>query len=380
MRHLNLLFALALLITLASCTALTNDAELPTEEKRAQQYINESEVAVAEAEQEISDFEKEWISTRSTVVVPAGSVDALAAAIAEAGHGGTVVLASGEHTENATLVISTQVKIEGEDGATLLFPNAAPPAPIPVEIIPAIHIKDATRAWLKGFSMSTGTETAGRYAVLIQDAPRTRVEDLTIAGFQQGIFLDGGNRCQLLRNTLVGVAPEYPEALIHWGITNSTGQRTVIFNNELANFNVGIFFSDRSGLAFSNTVAGGDIGFLWCTVPQSQVYSSGEVVFAASSATGWRGYSNTAIGAVFNYLIVDGAQSSMAIQNQSVDAVLYDYEIAGESGRFGFTTPSSANSLVISVGPYIDAGIKDCTGDNTIIGGSLVDTTEDPCF
>ena len=28
----------------------------------------------------------------------------------------------------------------------------------------------------------------------------------------------------------------------------------------------------------------------------------------------------------------------------------------------------------------IDAGIKDCTGDNTIIGGSLVDTTVDPCF
>jgi len=70
----------------------------------------------------------------------------------------------------------------------------------------------------------------------------------------------------------------------------------------------------------------------------------------------------------------------MAIQNQSIDAGLYDYEIAGESERFGFTTPSSGNSLVISVGPYIDAGIKDCTGDNTIIGGSLVDTTVDPCF
>jgi hypothetical protein len=373
------LLTLCLLITLVSCTEFSGEPEINPEEQRAQKYIDESEAAVAEATQEIKDFELEWISTRSTVVVPAGSVDALAAAIAEAGVGGTVVLASGEHTENATIVIDQKVKIEGESGATLLFPNAATPAPVPIEIIPAIHIKDATRVWLKGFSISPGT-AAGRYAVFIQDGPRSRVEDLTIAGFQHGIFIDGGDRCQIIGNTLVGVYAEYPVGLIQWGITNSTGQRTVIFNNEIANFNVGIFFSDRSGLAFSNIVAGGDVGIIWCNVPLWQVYPNGEGVSAASPATGWRGYSNTAIGAIFNFLIVDGAQSAIAIQNHSIDAGLYDYEIAGESQRFGFTTPSSNNSLVISVGPYTDARIKDCTGDNTIIGGSLIDTSADPCF
>jgi hypothetical protein len=70
----------------------------------------------------------------------------------------------------------------------------------------------------------------------------------------------------------------------------------------------------------------------------------------------------------------------VSIQNESIDAGLYDYEIAGESQRFGFTTPTSSNSLIISIGSYIDANIKDCTGDNFIVGGSLIDTDADPCF
>lgn len=374
------LLFLCLLLALTSCSELSGGLETSEAEQSAKKYIDESEAAVADAEQELKQFEQEWIGTRSSVVVPAGSVDALAAAIAEAGVGGTVVLASGEHTENTMLVIDQRVKIEGEPGAILLFPNAPSPAPIPVEIVPAIHIKDVARVWLKGFSMSTGTDVAGRHAVLVQDAPRSRVEGLTIAGFQHGILIDGGNRCQIIRNTLVGVAEEYPEAIIHWGIANSTGQRTVIANNEIASFVVGLFFSDRNGLAYSNTVAGGDIGALWCTVPAWQVYPDGEAVSAASPAIFWRGYGNRAIGAIFNYLIIDGAQHSTVIQNQSIDAGLYDYEIAGESERFGFATPASGNSLVISVGPYIDASIKDCTGDNVVIGGSLIDTSEDPCF
>lgn len=381
MRHLSLLLTFAFLVVLTSCNELANEPTTTTDtEQQVQKHLAESEAAVATAEKEIQDFENEWIGMRSTVTVPAGSVDALAAAIAEAGNGGTVVLASGDHTENGTLLIESRVIITGEPGATLLFPNAELPAPIPAEVIPSIHIRNTSRAWLKGFSISTGTNEGGRVGVLIQDAPRTRLEGLTIAGFQYGVLIDGGDRCQIISNTVSGVAADYPEAQASWGITNSTGRRTIIMRNEITGFNVGVFFSDQRGLAFSNTTTGGVIGYIWCTVPAWQVYPEGDAIVAAEPANGWRAYNNTAIGAAFNYLIVDGAKSSVSIQNESIAAGLYDFEIAGESQRFGFTTPPSSNSLVISVGGYIDATIKDCTGDNTIIGGTLIDTSADPCF
>ena len=55
----------------------------------------------------------------NTVTVPAGSVDALADAIAEAGEGGTVVLEAGTHTESAQLIIDSKVRIKGEEGSEL---------------------------------------------------------------------------------------------------------------------------------------------------------------------------------------------------------------------------------------------------------------------
>ncbi len=372
-----------LLGLMVSCVDDTVEPSLSQEDLQAQEHIRTSEEEMEEARQEMKKFAQGWEQLKNTVVVPAGSVDALAAAIEQAGVGGTVMLASGTHIESQALTINKRVKIEGEDGASLFFPNVNAPMEIPKEIVPAIHVKDAERVWLSNFTLSTGTAEASRYGILIQNSNRTRVEGLNIIGFQDGIFIDGGDRCQIISNRIVGVFDQFPQ-LVHWGITNSSGRRTVIFNNDITNFAVGIFFSDTRGLAFSNTVEvstpGGTIGIIWCTVPAWQVYPEGDFVSAAEPARAWRAYNNTCIGALFNYLIIDGSSSAISIQNESIDAGLYDFEIAGESQRFGFTTPTSANSLIISVGAYIDASIKDCTGDNTIIGGSLIDTASDPCF
>ena len=373
----------SLLLFMVGCAVDTIEPSLNQEELKAQKHIKASQEEMAAAEQEVKAFEQEWDQLKNTVTVPAGSVDALAAAIEQAGAGGTVILASGSHTENQPVIINKRVKIEGEDGASLLFPNVNEPMGIPKEIVPAIHVKDAERVWLNNFTLSTGSAEASRYGIVIQNSDRTRIESLNIVGFQDGIFIDGGDRCQIIRNNIVGVFDQFPE-LVHWGITNSSGRRTVMFQNDISNFAVGIFFSDARGLAFSNTVEvstpGGTIGIIWCTVPAWQAYPEGEFVSAAEPARGWRAYNNTCIGALFNYLIIDGSNSAISIQNESIAAGLYDIEIAGESQRFGFVTPTSTNSLIISVGDNIDARIKDCTGDNTIIGGSLVDTEVDPCF
>lgn len=372
---------LCLLLSIAACDTESISPAANADDILAQEQIQASEMAVENAKKEIQSFAEEWIEFRDPVVVPAGSVDALAGAIAEAGAGGTVVLASGVHTENAAVLVEQRVKIEGETGAILHFPNSPEPVVLPsTELLPAIHVRNASRAWLKGFTIATGTEKGGRLGVIIEDAPRTRLEGLQVVGFQYGIFLDGGNRCQIIHNTVVGSFAEYPEAGNSWGIINSTGQRTVMFGNEVSNYNTCIFFSDRNGLAFSNTTVGGGVGVLWCTVPAWQFYPDGRMVQAAEPARGWRCYNHTAIGAFWNYLIIDGAKNSVSIQNESIEAGLYDIEIASASERFGFPTPTSTNSLVISVGDHVDYRIKDCTGDNTIVGGQMVDTTTDPCF
>jgi len=376
MKHV---FLFAILFTLVSCMDETLTTPSDEQALQAQKHIEATEADVAAAEQKIEQFEAAWIDFRNPVIVPAGSVDALAGAIEEAGTGGTVVLASGDHTENQTLVINTRVRIVGEADVNLIFPNVNPPMDIPKEIVPAIHIRDASRVWLRNFTISTGSSEASRYGVVIQDAPQTRLQKLTITGFQDGILIDGGDESQILNNTLIGVLDQFPD-LVLWGIANSTGQDVTIFNNNVSNFAVGIFFSDANGLAYSNIVSGGTIGFIWCTVPAWQNYPNGDFVSAASPANAWVGFRNTVASSVFNYLIIDGATNSVAIQNSSIDAILYDYEIAGESERFGFITPTSSNSLVVANGAVSDVNIKDCTGDNTIIGGNLVDTAVDPCF
>ena len=53
------------------------------------------------------------------LTLPAGSVDQLAAAIAEAGPGGEVVLAAGIHKISGTVIVDIPVSIVGEDGAIL---------------------------------------------------------------------------------------------------------------------------------------------------------------------------------------------------------------------------------------------------------------------
>ncbi len=57
---------------------------------------------------------------KKAVEIPAGSADALAAAIAEVRDGGVVLLRSGQHTESRTVTVDHRVKIVGEPGAILI--------------------------------------------------------------------------------------------------------------------------------------------------------------------------------------------------------------------------------------------------------------------
>jgi hypothetical protein len=68
--------------------------------------------------------------------------------------------------------------------------------------------------------------------------------------------------------------------------------------------------------------------------------------------------------------------NNILINNRAKKSGLYDIELAGESQRFGFTTPTSFNNKVFQ---GRDQLIKVCGVDNQAFGGNQVNTTLDPC-
>ena len=77
-------------------------------------------------------------------------------------------------------------------------------------------------------------------------------------------------------------------------------------------------------------------------------------------------------------LVIDGANQNYLVNNKAGNNGRYDIELAGDSERFGFFTPTSRETTV-DTGKYPDLTIKVCSVDDTVIGGQLVDTTADPC-
>jgi hypothetical protein len=126
MRHLlpislvcTVVLALALL---AGCDA-TNTPTLDDaadETARIDQLTNETLQEVEQLTRTYDNILANAGKSAGIAYVPPGSNDALADALAEAGPGGIVVLASGDHHESGTVAITHRVVLVGEPGATLL--------------------------------------------------------------------------------------------------------------------------------------------------------------------------------------------------------------------------------------------------------------------
>ncbi len=129
-----------------------------------------------------------------------------------------------------------------------------------------------------------------------------------------------------------------------------------------------------------NELLGNFIGVILCNVPQELPTPGGDIVGSETPATDWilRGnhaHDNFDIG----YLVIDGASENLLINNEGGGNGRYDIELAGESERFGFFTPTSLKTKVVT-GKFDDLTIKDCGIDDKIVGdATLVDTDADPC-
>lgn len=321
---------------------------------------------------------QQLLSARAIVEVPAGSVDALADAIAEAGSGGTVLLKAGTHHESNTVTISHPVRIVGENGATLIsdtFPSGTTGI-----MKPALHLLNAPNVVIYGLEILP-KEGIGGTAIFIEDSPRSYIAHNNFREHEVSIVVQEGDRASIKNNVIVAsggwLTGEIPSAN---GILLVNGDFVEIRGNTVSNALLGIFASDRKGLLVDNEMFGNFVGIILCNVPAGVPTPSGEIVGSETNATKWiarrnKSHDNFDIG----YLVIDGANQNLLANNEGGNNGRYDIELAGDSERFGFFTPTSRETNVLT-GRFGDLVIKDCGVDDTIVGDAiLVDTGADPC-
>ncbi|UCD49459.1 MAG: right-handed parallel beta-helix repeat-containing protein [Phycisphaerales bacterium] len=311
------------------------------------------------------------------VTVPAGSVDQLAAAIAEAGPGGQVVLEAGVHKESGTVLVDTTVSIVGQDGA-VLEAATTPGSAIPVAVEPALHIK-AAGARVSNLSIRAPKGATANCAILIEDAPDVEISDNTITDHQLGILIQNGHRAQIQGNR-IRIVSTPDSGLPENGIVVINGDYVTIRDNWVSHAFVGIFLSGSQGDASGNTTTESFLGVIFCN-PTELYAISGQPAVAHTAATGWIVYQNASFANSWGYIVIDGANNNTLVNNSAALNAMYDIELAGDSMRFGFLTPASYDNMVVQGLDYQGLKVKDCGTNNEVRGHvNLVDTSEDTCF
>ncbi|MEJ2701442.1 MAG: right-handed parallel beta-helix repeat-containing protein [Sedimentisphaerales bacterium] len=303
------------------------------------------------------------------VVVPAGSVDALAAAIAEAGPGGEVVLAAGLHKISGTVMVEIPVSIVGEDGAVLESANSAPDDVVKA----ALHIRGADGARIENLIIQTPADAnvaAANAGIVIENASDVQIVDNQITGHTNGVLIEHGDRA-LLKDNVVQTTKD--------GIVLINGRDISIQDNWVSCVRFGMWIGSERADVTGNTMQGNMIGLLLCT-PKNFVIS-GEVRVSETPATGCMVYQNYAFDNAWGYLVFDGAFNNLLMNNAAAFNTSYDIELGGESMRFGVLTPTTHDNTVIQGLKYAGSKVKVCGTNNRAQGHiNLVDNAEDPCF
>jgi len=311
------------------------------------------------------------------VIVPAGSVDALAAAIAQAGDAGTVILESGVHTESGTVEVNRSTTIAGWPGAVLV--STSDPLANPVQ--PALWVHGAANVVVRGLEIKP-SGPVGNMGILLQNAPNASVLMNNVHDFVYGVIVEQSDHAKVWSNrvacTTAWQTGAVPEA---HGIIVVNGQQCLIAKNDVRDALFGIWPCDRGGRAIANRITGCFVGLILCKVPTGALTTpDGLVAGAAQSAANWLVQRNETFGNFTDgILAIDGANASTIVDNDSHDNGTYDVEMSGDSFRFGFLTPSSFDCRFIA-GSFPNVRVKDCGNGNSIVGGVVVDTSTDPCY
>lgn len=317
----------------------------------------------------------------ATVVLPAGSVDGMAAAVAAAGPHGKVIVASGMHTESGRVLITSPVRISGQPGAVIEFGTLAI-TDFSQDLIADFHVKNTRNVTIEGLDLRAPTGQVAGTAVLIEGSRHVRIANNVISGHQYAAYLIHADHARVERNTAdIPAGWQTGELIDAQGIIVVSGAKVHVVDNTITNGLFGIWCCDKSGLASGNRTSGCLVGLILCTVPAGSAVVDGVAYGADFSCSEWLvkdndGSNNLTAG----LLVVDNANNNRLVNNTGSGNGTYDIEFAGDSLRFGFLTPSSWNNHAV-LGNQPSLRVKDCGVNNTLLGTvDLVDNNADPCF
>ncbi len=320
------------------------------------------------------------LESRAQVLLPAGSVDGLAGAIAAAGPNGTVIVQSGTHYLNSTVEITHRVTIKGQPGAVII---ADVPALLTANAVlePAFYINGGAKTVIEGLDIRAASDPAGT-AVLVYNANQVTIRNNSFTNFQFTILVEQSNQATITDNI---VTATFTWATVSFyavhGIVIINGKNAQVRDNTVSQAIFGIWACDLDGIATGNTMFANVLGLILCAVPPGSFpLPNGTFAGSANPAGKWtvtnnNSHSNFETG----YVVIDGANNCTLSNNSASNNAAYDIELTGDTWRFGFLAPASYNNQVNVGGANSAMTVKDCGNNNSVNGGTQVDTNADPC-
>lgn len=376
MKRLNpfIILITLLIISTVGCkkeqTAVIETNVEPVNEQQVRQTIQKA----LEEIQKIHnvDFSIQTRMAAQFIVVPAGSNNALAQALIDAGEGGIVYLRSGMHTETAGITIRSKVTLIGENGAILRIKSVAnmpDPTTGVTQINPAIHVLNAPQTNIQNIEFQPMDNNVST-AILYENSPLSSSMYNTFKRFMLSIVVEKSNQMTIMGNKISASTlwQESPSPIV--GILIVNGKSAWIANNEVENAFVGIFMSDQYGSTVQNNAHNNYWGIVLCHLtPNSLKLPDGRLTGAALSANNWKVRANQANNNInIGYLVIDGANNNILEGNRGNDNGTYDVELAGQTARLGFPMPPSFNNQVTASSGQ---KVKNCGNNNILTGGNL---------
>lgn len=190
-----------------------------------------------------------------------------------------------------------------------------------------------------------------------------------------GICIEKSDRMAIIGNMLSG-------DLTNSGILVNNGKSVYIADNTIDGFDINIFACDKWGTSERNNSSSSYAGLLLCkfaAVFGATTPNSTDPIGASSPATGWK---------VRNNKFTDNLEAGLSVRdssnlnfvegnNEYSNNVPYDIRIPADEDFLPFIYIHAAFNNTIHAAPGVL--IKSCGVNNTIVGGTLVDTTVDPC-
>ncbi len=376
-----------LTVALLSATGCKKEMGQTSDSPQAVTPVNEQQVR--------QDIQKAWLEIQKVqgvdmsvqlrvvaqlVVVPAGSVDALAQALTDAGEGGIVYLRSGLHTETARVTITKKVILIGENGAVLKVKSVASLMNLAngvTQINPAIHVLNAPQTGIQNIEIQP-MDSDGSTAILYENSPLSAAMYCTFKSFMFSILVEKSNQMTIMGNKITASTLWQANPGPNIGILVSNGKSAWIANNEVQSANAGIFMSDQYGSTVDNNTHNNYWGIVLCHIaPNSLKMPDGHLTGAELSANNWKVRGNRADNNInIGYVVIDGSNDNTLEGNTGTGNGAYDIELVGQTSRIGFPMPPCFNNRVTAAAGQ---SVKDCGNNNTVSGGNRsTDGCSDP--